>query len=86
MLLPIVGRKQLVELFAPKMFEALISHLMCKSEYRPSGTGAGSACGLGLQLSPKALIKEMIVFKSEACAAFIYASTRRFPLGQWKCW
>ena len=30
MLLPIVGRKQLVEIFAPKMFEALISHLMCK--------------------------------------------------------
>ena len=30
MLLPTVGRKKLVELFAPKMFEALISHLMCK--------------------------------------------------------
>ena len=29
MLLPIVGRKQLVELFAPKMFKTLISHLMC---------------------------------------------------------
>ena len=48
MLLPTVGRKQLVELFAPKMFEALISHLMCKVQVQTSGTGAGFACGLGL--------------------------------------
>ena len=42
MLLPIVGRKQLVELFAPKMFEApaLISSMQVRES---SHLGSGSA-------------------------------------------
>ena len=75
MLLPIVGRKQLVELFAPKMFEALISHHMCKVRVQTEWNRGWLCMWAGLVIIT---IKEMMVFKSEACAAFIYASTRRF--------